>query len=340
MGKKHRGFIITILLLVLALAGCSTKFSQASNQSGSSDKKLVKVNFGVDTAAGGSLQFRIAKEKGIFKKYGIDAQLSNFAYGIDTINAMLVGRTETGIAADYALLNSLNKGDVTVVSTLTRTTKEKGEETQLFANGNIKDAKDLKGKKLGVAKGTVYEYVWSKYLEKNKISEDDIQYVPYSTPDEAIVGLQKGNIDAVWIGGALTDKFKKVDGVKEIADLNDSGVKINSYFVVQSSFVKQNPEVVTNTLKALDEAVKYVDSHKEETAKLAFKELKVPEDDAHKDLERNNYVIGLTKADVEHLENMKEWLKDKKLLKQDYDLKSKIDVAPIKKAVPKSVDYK
>ncbi|KAB2492729.1 ABC transporter substrate-binding protein [Priestia endophytica] len=336
MGKKQKGFIIFILLLLLSLTGCSTKSSSEAN---SSDKKLVKVNFGIDTAAGGSLQFRMAKEKGIFKKYGIDAQLSNFAYGIDTVNGMLVGRTETGIAADYALLNSLNKGDMTVVSTLTRTTKERAKDTKLLVKGNIKNAQDLKGKNLGVAKGTVYEYVWSKYLEKNKINEDDIQYVPYSTPDEAIVGLQKGNIDAVWISGALTDKFKSIDGVKEVADLNDSGVKINSYFVVQSSLVKENPEVVTNILKALDESVKYVNDHKEETAKLAFKDLKVPEDDVLKDLERFNYVIGMTEADVVHLEDMKEWLKNKKLLEQDYDLKSKIDASPVKKAVPKAVDY-
>ncbi|MGR6009336.1 hypothetical protein ACT7CZ_19160 [Bacillus cereus] len=46
------------------------------------------------------------------------AQLSNFAYGIDTVNAVLTEQADTGLAADYALLNSLGKGDMVVISTL------------------------------------------------------------------------------------------------------------------------------------------------------------------------------------------------------------------------------
>lgn len=330
--------IVSSIFLLLA-AACSNAATKSSGTEEGKSEKTIKVKMGLDTAAGGSLQIRVAKENGYFEKYGIDADVSNFAYGIDTINALLINRTETGIAADYALLNALGKGDMTIVSTLTRANEETSKETQLLVKGNINGPKDLKGKHLGVAKGTVYEYVWAKYLEKNNISESDITYVPYSTPDEAIVGMQKGDIDAVWIGGALTDKFKSVAGAKEIADVSDSGVQVDSYLIMQRSFVEKNPDTVRDILKAINEGIQYVNTHHEETADIAFKQLKLPKEDVVKDLNRTNYVLGFTKEDGEHLEDMKLWLEQKGILKEKFELKDKISVEPLKKALPESVTY-
>ncbi|MGR6009337.1 hypothetical protein ACT7CZ_19165 [Bacillus cereus] len=48
------------------------------------------------------------------------------------------------------------------------------------------------------------------------INEKDITFVPYSTPDEAIVGMKNGDIDAVWSSGALKDKFKNIKRCNKI----------------------------------------------------------------------------------------------------------------------------
>lgn len=301
--------------------------------------KPVKIRFGLDTAAGGSLQFRQAQEQGFFKNHAVDAEISNFAYGIDTINALLVQRTDTAMAADYALLNSLGKGDMKIVSTLTRATEASSKTTVLLVKGNITKPEELKGKKLGVARGTVYEYVWAKFLEKLKIDEKDVKMVYYSTPDEAIVALTKGEMDAVWSGGALLEKFLKVDGVKNLGDLNQTDVKISSFQVVDAGYLKNNGKTVANYLKAVKEGIDYIPSHKEQTADLAFREIKLPKDGVLKDLETQNYVLGFTKEDYEHLQNMKTWLEQKGILKDKYELKDKIEVDALKAAFPELVTY-
>ncbi|GAF64909.1 ABC transporter substrate-binding protein [Bacillus sp. TS-2] len=325
-----KGVLITIFAIAI-LAGCNTQASTIQEK--------IEVNFGADTAAGGSLQFRVAKEEGIFEEYGIHAEISNFAYGIDTLNALLVERTHTGTAADYALLNSLGKGDMKIISALTRANEERSKDTQLLVVGDINTVEDLVGKKLGVARGTVYEYVWEKYLEQNNIDKSSINYVPYMTPDEAIVGMQKGDIDAIWIGGALTDKVKDVAGGKEIANLNDTGVSINSYLVADTSFIEEHPETIVQILKALEKGVQYVEENHEETAELAFKELKLPKEDVLKDLERTNYALGFTEEDYKHLTEMKNWLVEHDLLTEDYELNEKIYIEGAKEAFPSLVDY-
>lgn len=330
--------LLLILLILAVTSACSPTKPAVENKTNT--PALVKVRLAIDTAAGGSFQFRIAKDKGFFEKYGIDAQTSNFAYGIDTVNALLIGQADTALAADYALINSLSKGNMVVVSALTRTNNKSASRTILFAKDAISKPEDLKGKKLGVQKGTVYEYVWAKYLEKNNIAADAIKYVPFSTPDEAIVSLQKGDMDAVWIGGALISKFQNLKGVKQLATVLDSGVNISSYLLMDASFAKQNPDAVAAILKALDEGIRYIPDHVDETADLAFKELKLPKDSVLQDLQYTNYTLGFSQDDFDHLQDVKSWAEKNGVLKASYELKDKINIEPLKKTFPDLLTYK
>ncbi|MEH7481886.1 ABC transporter substrate-binding protein [Neobacillus drentensis] len=327
--------IFTSLLIV----GCSNSAKESTGSAKSAGNETSTIRMAIDTAAGGSLQFRQSEKQGYFKNHDVDAKLANFAMGVDTINAVLTEQADTGIAADYVAINSLAKGNLVIVATLTRGNEKTSKANQLLAQGSIKKAADLKGKKLGVNKGTVNEYVWAQYLKVNDISEKDITYVPYSTPDEAIVGVKKGDIDAVWVGGALLEKFKSIDGVHQIDDLLGAGVTIDSYLLAKKSLVEDNPKVVENALKALNEGIHYVQNNREETAKLAFEQLKLPEDGVLKDLERNNYVLGFTKEDANHLEDMKKWMEEKGILSNSFNLEEKLSLDPLKKALPESVTY-
>jgi sulfonate transport system substrate-binding protein len=331
MRKIRKIFKILSIIAIILIAGCSTSANSHGNETS-------KIRFGIDAGIT-TLPFRAAEDQGYFKTYGLEPTIASFAYGIDTINALFTEQTDTGFAADYALLNSLGKGDLVILGTISRATEQSSKDIALFAKGNIHSGKDLKGKKLGVAKGTVYEYVWAKYLEANKINEKDVIYVPYSSPDEAIIGVKSGDIDAVWGGGALNDKFKSIEGVKQIDDLIGAGVSINLYLIAQRSYVEQNTASVENALKALNEGIEFVQNNKEESAKIAFIQIKLPEEDVLKDLGKMNYVLGFTKEDAKHLEEMKKWLEERGMLTDQYELKEKLNLAPLKKAIPESVTY-
>jgi sulfonate transport system substrate-binding protein len=340
MKNIKSSIMIFSIFTSLIIAGCSNSSKESAGSAKAGGNETSTIRMAIDTAAGGSLQFRETEEQGYFKKHQVDAKLSNFAMGIDTINAVLTEQADTGIAADYVAINSLAKGNMVIVATITRGTEATSKANQLLVTSNIKSASDLKGRKLGVNKGTVNEYVWAKYLKANHLSEKDITFVPYSTPDEAIVGVKNGDIDAVWVGGALLEKFKSIGGVHQIDDLLGAGVTIDSYLLAKKSIVDENPKAIENALKALNEGIQFVNNHKEETAKLAFKQLKLPEDGVLKDLQRSNYVLGFTQEDAAHLEDMKNWMEDKGILSNSFDLKEKLSLDPLKKALPESVTSK
>ena len=165
-------FAILLIIASLVITGCSSKSSGSTENNG---KETNTIRMAIDTAAGGSFQFRAAEKEGYFEKYGVNAQLSNFAMGIDTINAVLTKQADTGIAADYVAINSVAKGDLVIIGTITRANEKSSKAQQLLVKGDIKTPSDLKGKKIGVNKGTVNEYVWSEYLKKNQIKETDVK---------------------------------------------------------------------------------------------------------------------------------------------------------------------
>lgn len=331
--------IVGFIVLTIFLGGCG---NETANKAAESAEGTDTIRAAIDTAAGGSFQIRVANTEGYFKEKEVDVSLSNFAYGIDTVNAVLTEQADTGLAADYALLNSLNKGDFVVVSSLTGSGEHVNalDFTEVLATQKVKKAHDLTGKKIGVAKGTVAEYHWSRYLEHLNISEDKVKFVPYSTPDEAIVGVKKGDIDAVFASGALLEKFKAIEGVHTIDKLsNVEGLSIASYLVVNRQFAEQNEALLGRFIAGIREGIDYVKSNPEGTADIAYKELKITKEDVLRDLERQNFTLGFTEQDYEHLETMKQYLLDKGILKEDYDLKSKLFLAPAKEVIPEQVTY-
>lgn len=340
--KKRRGIGLGGLVIIgtILIGGCGISAKGTAEQgSAPATGQLANVKIGLDTAATGSPQFRVAHDQGFFQEHGIETEFSDFPYGIDTINALLINRTEVGSAADYALLNSLGKGDMTIIGTMKRNNEITAKKTVLLVKEDIHGGQDLVGKRLGVARGTVYEYVWARYLEKLNIDSSQVKFVNYSSLDEAVVALQKNEMDAIWATGANLAKLSQLEGVKQLTDISATGVNTRAFIIAQRSFVDKNPETVSKLLKALSQATDYIPSHKEETADILFNTIKLPKEGVLSDLEASDYVLGFSQEDFDELNAMKEWLTDQGLLKDRYDLKSKVNIEPLQKAFPASVTY-
>ena len=323
---------------VLVLAACSGDEKEESQAADGA----TAVRMAIDTAAGGSFQIRAAEANGYFAERDVAVKLSNFAYGIDTVNAMLTEQTDTGLAADYALLNALNKGDFVVVSSLTGSSADINvlQFTEILAVKNVKEPKDISGKNIGVAKGTVSEYQWSRYLEHVGIAEEDVTFIPFSTPDEAIVGMKKGDIDVVLGTGALVEKYKSIDGVHKVDALDSvADLLLGSYLVVDREFAEANEEAVGALIEGIEEGIAFVNADPDGVATIAYDSLKIPKDDVLRDLERQNFVVGFTQQDYDHLEEMKAYLLERGILEEDYELADKLFLEPARAVIPDKVTY-
>ncbi len=140
----------------------------------------------------GWVAWEVGIEKGWFKEEGVDVQFEWFDY-VASMDAFAAGKLDAV---------GMTNGDTLV----TGSTGAKGIMFLMndYSNGNdmiigkagIKSVKDLKGKKIGVEVGFVGHLLLLNALEKNGLSEKDVELVNVPTNETPQV-LASGDVDAI-----------------------------------------------------------------------------------------------------------------------------------------------
>ncbi|MHC1681962.1 MAG: ABC transporter substrate-binding protein [Clostridiaceae bacterium] len=331
--KRLVSILAVLLSFSLVATGCGKK-EESKTDSSSSDKK-ISVKIGADSSTF-SIQYYVAKEKGFFEKNGIDAEITTYSYGIDTLNAALTGQVDIGIAADFAALSRLNSGDLKILS-FTQTGK--ADSTKLVARDGISSAQELKGKSIGQQKATVNEYAWAKYLDKVGLKQDDVVKQGLSSTAELLAAFERGDVKAAFFGGSFLDKALKVDGAKVIGSYGEIPFAYKGFAVAKDSLLKDQPEAAERVLKALEEATEWIKANNEEAGEIAFKTYKIPKESVVRELKDLTLDIRLSQEDVDQLKDVYDYATKNNLFKADYNLKDKIVSDPLKKISPDKVTF-
>lgn len=328
---------LVLVVLIFGITGCAKSKGSLAAASSTSIKKqnLIPVRFGSDSSTF-SIAFQIAKAKGFFQKNGINPQISTFSYGIDTLNAALTNQVDVGIAADFAALSRFSSGDLKILSF---DQQGKPEAIKFIARDGINSPADLKGKTIGVQKGTVGEYILAKYLDKVGIKQDNVKKAGFSSSAEEFAAFEKGDIQAFLIGGVVLDKALKVDGAKVIGSQADIPFAARGFIVAKDEFLKGNPDATKKILSALNEADIWVSKNPSAAAEIESKVLMAPKAGVERELKDQDNDIRLSDEDVQQLADVYGYATTNKLIKGGFNLKDEIDTKPLKEALPSKLTY-
>nr|WP_106780534.1 ABC transporter substrate-binding protein [Lysinibacillus timonensis] len=322
---KKGSFLVLLVSVMFILVACN--------------EADYDVTVGIDTAVGGSPQFRSAQHHNFYTDEELNVQLISFAFGIDIINALMIERVDVGLAADYALLNSLNRGDMVIIGTLTSSTKEIMKKNEIIAMRGIDSPEDLKGKNIAVSNGTVSEYYWAEYLNTIGLTERDVNIVKYTSPDEAIIGMKTGDMDVVMASGSSGQKFKNLEGAKVIDTLASTDLQTNAYLIANRSYAESHSEELAKLITVIAKGNDFVAQYPEEAAEITHNQIKIDAEDALLDIKTTNFVMRFTEEDYQNLSNIKEWLLERGILKQDFDIESKLFLDPLRQALPNEMTF-
>jgi len=331
--------LAALLLVTVALTGCGSKDKEAAGTAGGAsgqDKISIKVADILTNPV-----FRVAKSKGLFEKYGIDAQLVTFATPAEGINSLFIKQVDVAYGADFPILNAAGKGDYSIFATTgTGLSDKSAANWKLFVGGDVKQASDLKGKTVSTLRGTFISYLWDDYLTLNGLTLDDVKVVGQGGNDEAYVALKKGEIDAVWVSGAaMVEKFAAIEGAHELSDMSKTNVRTGGDLIVPTALTKEHPKALANFVRALDEASQFITTNPEEVADILYKEVKQPKDATLKDLPALNWSIGFTQEAFDSLSKQKQYMVQNGIIEKDFELADKIALDAVKEAVPDRVTY-
>jgi len=208
----------------------------------------------------------IAYAKGYFDREGLKVSLQPFVTGKEALESVLKGTAHFGTVAETPLMFAGLKGEkffiIATVADSNKYAKIVGRKDR-----GIKVPEDLKGRKVGVSKGTNAEYFLDTFLTYYRIPLEQVHIFPMQPVDIA-EALVKGDIDAAVTWNPHTTKQQKLLGADAITLENESIYKMYWNIVAAQDFVKAHPETVKKLLRGLMQAQHYIEHNPEDTRKI------------------------------------------------------------------------
>ncbi len=280
-----------IFALLLALTALSLPVLTAAQ-----DKKLDPFTISYASVSGTRAPLWIAKDLGLFEKYGLDVNLIYIASGIISVNALLGGSVDIIAASGSSAVGAAARGaPVVIIASLGHIAYK------LVAIPSITTPQGLKGKIIGSSRvGAGSDYALRRLLPKLGLNPaKDVQLIPtgISESDRRLLMMMQGKIDATL---ATEDNLLQLGlrGVKVsvLADLYDAGVYTTGSDIATSrQLVKERPRQLKAFLMALTEGTWIGRTNKEVALRIYRKYLKV-EDPALLDSMHKNYLLGTIPA--------------------------------------------
>lgn len=323
--------LILILLLTLSLVtGCGTsKESGAKVQSGITAKEIRVATQPIPHFA----PIFVAKQKGWLeedlKKVGVTIKWTSFNAGPPMNESFAAGQQDIGFMGDSPAIIAKAAGQNTRIVGLS-TVGPKGLALVVAKESTLNSAKDLKGKKIGVVKGSYAHHLLFLVLKNNGLTTDDIQIVNLTLADIGTV-LAKGDIDA---GAIWEPLITKLDDKGEARVLIDgTGIKKGILVIgATDDFATKNPELVKIFLKAYQRGNEFIKANPQEAANLIVDDVKLSPEQLAKVLVKFDFNPSLNANDIEELKASEEFMRNVGITKTKVDVDAFVDTGYLRGA--------
>lgn len=202
----------------------------------------------------GWVAWEIANQKGWLKDAGVEVEFLWFEYG-PSMDAFTAGKADAVMVTNGDSLVTGANGAKNVVIMLT---DYSNGNDMIVAKPGIKSIKDLKGKKIGLEVGFVEHLLLLKALEKNGLTEADVEIVNTPTNQTPQV-FASGQVDAVaaWQPNA-GQALKAVAGSTAIYTSADVPGLIYDTIVVSPQSLAQNRAAWVKLVSVWDKILAYL----------------------------------------------------------------------------------
>jgi NitT/TauT family transport system substrate-binding protein len=235
----------------------------------------------------GSWQLYVAGDLHLLNDNGLQLTRKVYDTGAKLQEAVISGEVDLALLSEYGVVNQiLQKKDLSIIAVYQKTDVLKiiGRK-----DAGIAAISDLKGKRIGLARGTIQEFYLGRTLNLNGLKITDVTLVNL-TMDQSLDALAKGEVDAILTYQPYLAQAQQQ--VPESVTLSaQSGQPTYNIVAGRTDWVRQHPEAVKRFLKVMDQANNYITGHPAETDAILRKH---GYDDATIKINRTEWQFGLS----------------------------------------------
>lgn len=219
----------------------------------------------------------VARDSGIFQKYGIDPMIVNVRNAQVGMSALAGGETQFHVGSATGTSIGAMAGGLDLAYIAGLINKLDGA---FMVNPSIKTPADLKGKKVGVQSigGGVWMFSMLAFEHWGLNPErDNIQFRIIGDQSVLAQAITQNIIDGGYLGYAYGAQLER-QGYRMLGDLMKMGIPYQGLgMIAKRSLIDRTPEIPERTLRALVEAIAYINnpSNKSAVVKTLMKELRL-----------------------------------------------------------------
>ncbi|MGW1194813.1 ABC transporter substrate-binding protein [Streptomyces sp. NPDC002536] len=220
--RRRMPSAVALLPALALLAACQSSGGKASGGDASGPTRVTVAHVPSTLFA----PLYLAQAKGYFKEQGLDVDLRKVQAGQDAVPLAGTGKVDAVVAGFSAgLFNGMDQGlKVKVVASMGASTGDRPSPTALevarrvLDSGEVKNAADLKGRKVAVAggAGAAGGYQLAATLRGAGLTLKDVTVVNVAIPDMRSA-LADGGVDAALAPAPFTTAMEEADVAEPVA---------------------------------------------------------------------------------------------------------------------------
>jgi NitT/TauT family transport system substrate-binding protein len=261
----------TILRALALTALIQVIFSHAAGA-----QPLAKIRIGYPSISSRQAQLWVAKDEGLFRKYGLDVELIFLRGGQVAVQALASGDPPLVTVGNVILANLQGYDNVLVASV------ENSYDQIVFARpGTVNRVEQLKGKRFGISGfGTATHNAAVILFKKfNLDPAKDVALIATGPAPDRLAAMQTGKVDATFFNPSEAPLAAKA-GFVEIIQMADLGVEVQgSGLATSRTFIRAHRDSVKAALQAYIEGIYFIFANKAMTEKSLAKYMRTNDPD-------------------------------------------------------------
>ena len=247
----------------------------------------------------------IAYEKGYFSDEGLDVTLQKHGSGKASLNAVLQGKANIGATSENPIMHAALRGEeIRLIATILSTVKNYAIIGR--RDRGISSEQDLKGKKVGVTRGTNSEFLLEAILTLNGVSVDEIEKINIK-PAGIVDAITNGEVDAISSWNPHILRSQKTLGDNQISFYGAELYTATFNLASMKDYVEQNPSVIEAVLRALSSASNFAKNEPEQARLFVAKHIKMDPALLDELWEIYNFELSLDQSLITTMENQAAW---------------------------------
>ncbi len=210
--------------------------------------------------------FYVAKQKGLYKKIGLDVQIKEWENGTNTIDLLDKNKVQFGVLRPASIIDIANGANIKYIGA---TFQSSPLIILAKKNSKIKSIKDLKGKRLMVMKNQFKDASLLSLLHSNGLKPSDFTIIPHTFSASPLIS---DRVDAMV--AYISDEYYslKAAGYEPLVFSSvDQGFEFYSNILgVSKEFLDKYPKKAIEFRDATMQGYEYAFSHMEEIVDLVY----------------------------------------------------------------------